>query len=165
MASITSNYEKLPLFIIVKAKSPEEAEDKICEMIDRNQFTFSVKSYMNTECFIQYLQFLRDQYPESQKINLIIDQYSSHLSKLAQETAQNLNIELFYIPGHYTDILQPLDIAIFAPLKSKANSKIRRLLLDDSIKQIGMKTALAILQEAWRDLPESTLANAWELYI
>ena len=117
MASITSNCEKLPLFIIAKAKSLEEAEQQLGDMIDGNVFTFSVKSYMNTDFFCQYLEFLRAQYPENQKINLIIDQYSSHVSKKAQETAQNLNIEFYYIPSHYTDILQPLDIAIFAPLK------------------------------------------------
>lgn len=165
MASITSKCEKLPLFIIAKGESLEEAEEQMCDMIDGNEFTFSIKSYMNTDCFCEYLRFLRSQYPENQKINLIIDSYSSHTSTRSKETAQSLNIELYYIPSHYTDILQPLDIAIFAPLKSKANSKIRRLLIDDSMKQIGMKRSLAILQEAWRDLPNSTLTNAWDLYL
>ena len=111
----------------------EEAEEQMCDMIDVNEFTFSIQSYMNTECFCE---FLRSQYPENQKLHLIIDSYSSHTSKLSKDTAEKLNIELDYIPSRYTDLLQPLDIAIFAPLKSKANSQIRRLLINDSNKQI-----------------------------
>lgn len=78
----------------------EEAEEQMCDMIDGNVFTFSIKFYMNTECFCKYLKFIRSQYPQNQKIHLIIDKYSSHTNTLSKETAQNLNIELYYIPSH-----------------------------------------------------------------
>lgn len=98
---------------------------------------------------------------EGQTIYLIIDSYSSHINKISKQTAESLNIKLYFILSHFTDLLQPLDIAIFAPLKSKANSIIRRLLLQSDFKTIGIKMSLRFLQESWNELSESALANAW----
>ena len=127
MASITADFEKLPLFIIGKGERKEDVEEELGEMIEGNEFTFSVKSYMNSICFCEYLEFLRKLYPENQTIHLIVDSYSSHTSTVSKEKAESLNIKLYFIPSHFTDTLQPLDIAIFAPLKSKANKMIRRI--------------------------------------
>ena len=149
MASITSHNEKLPLFIIGKGECIEEAEEQLGEMLYENTFTFSTKSYMNSECFCQYLEFLRSQYKQNQIINLVLDSYSSHTSKAAIQKAKSLNIKLIFIPSHLTDILQPLDVAIFAPLKSITNSKIKRLLIDPKKKTIGMPTSVKFLQQAW----------------
>ena len=165
MASITSDFQKLPLFIIGKGTNREEVGEELGEMIQNNEFTFSVKSYMNTDCFCEYLEFLRKQYQENQTIHLIIDSYSSHTSKISKEKAENLNIQLYFIPAHFTDLLQPLDIAIFAPLKSKANRMLRRILLEDQVSPIGMRRSIYFLQKAWEELPRLTLENAWDLYL
>lgn len=120
---------------------------------------------MNTECFLKYLQFLRDQYPNNRNIHLIIDSYSSHTSKASKNRAEFLNIQLYYIPSHFTDLLQPFDVAIFAPLKSMANSKIRHLLIYIDKNKIGMKKSVFFLQEAWENLPESTLKKTRNQYL
>lgn len=103
MATITSDFNKLPLFIIAKVE--DEAEEQIGQLIDNNVYTFSEKSYMNSNCFKLYLEFLLDQYPQNQTIHLIIDSYASHTSKLALKTAKSLNIKLYFIPSHFTDLL------------------------------------------------------------
>lgn len=164
MATISSNFDKLPMFIIAKANDEDEAEEQLGPLINNNESTFSKKSYMTTECFINYLQFLRKQYPDNRTIHLIIDRYSSHTSKESISKAESLNIKLYFIPAHFTDLLQPLDIAIFAPLKSMANSKIRRLLLENNFGIIGIRQSILYLQQAWEDLPISTLMHAWEQY-
>ena len=66
-------------------------------------------------------------YPNDQKIHLILDSYSSQTSKISQITAKDLNIGLYFIPSHFTDLMQPWNIAIFAPHTGIANGKIRRL--------------------------------------
>ena len=82
-----------------------------------------------------------------------------------QHHTKTLNIKLIFIPSHLTDILQPLDVAIFAPLKSITNSKIKRLLIDPKKKTIGMPISVKFLQQAWKELSDSALDNAWEQYI
>ena len=85
MATISSDFKKLPLFIITKAKDQDDAEEQLGPLLNNNIFTFSEKSYMNSDCFQNYLQFLRNQYPDNRKIHLIIDSYSSHTSKASQK--------------------------------------------------------------------------------
>ena len=164
MSSITSNYEKLPLFIIGKGNDEETVEENLGPMLNNNTFTFSNKSYMDTKCFCEYLQFLRSLYTEDQTIHLIVDSYSSHTSKLSKQTAQSLNIQLYFIPSGFTDTLQPCDIAIFAPLKSMANAKLRRLLFGNENSPIGMEKAVQFLQESWEEISVTNLIKAWEQY-
>ena len=61
--------------------------------------------------------------------------------------------------------MQPLDIAIFAPLKSIANAKIRKLLFGIEQNIVGMPTSVKFLQQAWDELPASSLERAWEQYL
>lgn len=101
--SILSNLEKLPLFIIAKGKDEDILEEQLGDDIEPNIGVVSKKAYMSTECFIEYLKFLKKQYPEDKKIHLIIDSYSSHKAKKAQAIAAELNISLTYIPDGYAD--------------------------------------------------------------
>ena len=94
MASITSDNQKLLLFIIGKGNNIETVEDELGPMIDDNKCTFWVNAYMNSECFCQYLEFLPNQYPNNQTIHLIIYKYSSHTSNVSIEKAESLNIKL-----------------------------------------------------------------------
>lgn len=103
MASITANLEKLPLLIIAKGQDEDDLEEQLGDDIEPNIGVVSKKAYMSTECFIEYLKFLRKQYPEDKKIHLIINSYSSHKAKKAQAIAAELNISLTYIPDGYTD--------------------------------------------------------------
>ena len=164
MASITSDNNKLPLFFIGMGNNEDDAEEQLGQMIGENEFTFSSKSYMNTNCFLKYLEFLRKQFSPDKTIHLILDRYSSHTSTESIKKAESLNIKLYFIPSHFTDVLQPLDIAIFAPLKSMTNAKIRRLLLGDLSGKIGIKSSVSLLQESWTKLSESALSNAWSQY-
>lgn len=103
MASITSNNEKMPLFIIASANTEEEKEDLIGEINQPNQSSFSTKSYMTTDNFIEYLQFLRKQFNSNTTINLIVDSYASHKSLRSLVKAKQLNINLIFIPSGLTD--------------------------------------------------------------
>lgn len=47
---------------------------------------------------------------------LILDGHASHLSLQFVEYARSWNIILLCFPAHATAILQPLDVALFAPL-------------------------------------------------
>lgn len=48
MASITSNYCKIPLFIIGQGNSLEEAEEQVGQLREENKLSYSAKSYMTT---------------------------------------------------------------------------------------------------------------------
>ena len=110
------------------------------------------------------LQFIREQFKSNVLIHLIIDSYSSHTSQKVKNKAAELNIQLYFIPSGLTDILQPLDLSIFAPLKSITNKKIKALLFGNQIRIIGMKNVVRFIQEAYESLSIDNLINAWEQY-
>ena len=49
---------------------------------------------------------------------LIIDGHGSHLTLDVIDKAREMNVELFCLPLHTTHVIQPLDVACYAPLKS-----------------------------------------------
>lgn len=164
MASITSDYEKLPLYIIGKGNNIDEARRQCGELIGRNKLSYSSSSYMTSDCFLEYLDFLRENYSSDVRIHLIIDPYSTHTSLAAKLKAAKLNILLYLIPSGMTDSLQPLDVAVFAPLKSITNSKIKQSLFGNETQRIGMKGAVRFIQEAYECISTDTLIRAWEQY-
>ena len=145
MCSITSDFEKLALFLIAKGKTEKSEQNQLGDIGEENEKTHSVKSFMTTQCFTKYLQFLRNRYPTQKTIHLIVDSYSSHHSATSIQKAQELNINLYFIPSGYTDLLQPLDIAIFAPLKAMADSALRMYLFASGTNKVGMIKAFQVL--------------------
>lgn len=114
--------------------------------------------------FFNVSTFFRDLYPNNQKIHLILDSQGSHNSKISQITVKDLNIDLYFIPSHFIDLLQSLDIAFLVTLKSLAKGKIRRLLFNIDDNVIGMPTSIKFIQQVRKELPDSSIERAWELY-
>lgn len=165
MCTISIDFQKLPIFFIAKGNSVAAEDSQLGDEIFPNVSTHSVKSFMTTQCFIEYLIFIRSQYPIDKRIHLIVDSYSSHISTASQQKAEELNIELIYIPSGYTDAYQPLDIAVFAVLKSIANAKLRHFLLDNPLTELGMKKSVEFLIESWNEVSVETLQKGWNQYL
>lgn len=164
MGSITADGKKLPCFMIAHGTSEYDEFEQFGEDLDPNSSSHSAKSYMTTEVFIEYLNFIRSQYANETRINLIVDSYSSHKSKAAAKVAADLNINLVFIPDGMTDLLQPLDYGVFSILKSIANAKLRNFMRLNPGKIIGIERSVQFLHEAWDEVSENTVTNAWEPY-
>ena len=63
-----------------------------------------------------------------------------------------------------TDQLQLLDVAVFSPLKSITNGKIKQKLFGNQNHIIGMKETVRLIQESYEYLSEGSLISAWEQY-
>lgn len=50
---------------------------------------------------------------------LILDGHSSHITLDIVRLAKENNIEIVCLPPHSTHILQPLDVAVFKPMKTE----------------------------------------------
>ncbi|XP_052079009.1 uncharacterized protein LOC127717266 [Mytilus californianus] len=82
----------------------------------------SESGYMDTELFENwfdkvFLPFCGTRRP----VLLIFDNHDSHISIDLIEKAKANNIHIIGLPPHTTHLLQPLDVAIFGPLKEKVN--------------------------------------------
>jgi transposase len=64
--------------------------------------------YVNTETTISFFELLKTTYPNAPKIHIILDQSGYHKSKLVQQAAVEMNIELHYLPP-YSPNLNPIE--------------------------------------------------------
>src|SRR5579859_3702914 len=59
---------------------------------------------------------------------LLCDGHDSHISAEFVDYAIKNNIEIILLPPHSSHLLQPLDVAIFSPLKKAISSRLHRLM-------------------------------------
>lgn len=64
--------------------------------------------YVNTETTMSFFHQLKAVYPNAPKLHIILDQSGYHKSKLVQQAAADMNIELHYLPP-YSPNLNPIE--------------------------------------------------------
>ena len=80
--------------------------------------------WMNTDIFFKWFRLWEEEYrtfdaPESIEPRLML--YDGHLSHVGIDTirhAREFKVSILKLPPHTTDLLQPLDVAVFSALKS-----------------------------------------------
>ncbi|XP_058450305.1 LOW QUALITY PROTEIN: tigger transposable element-derived protein 6-like [Malaya genurostris] len=76
--------------------------------------------WMTRSCFLKYIKFILQ--PQLAKENALpaiyfIDDHSSHTAWETAEECRKMGIHLVYLYANCTRILQPLDVAVFKPMK------------------------------------------------
>ena len=114
---------------------------------------------------------------KTSKIDLIWDIYPSHISSTVIEFCNAYNIALHFIPPGATDLLQPLDIAVFGSVKQIARKmwrdnymEIRSKEEDSELKEQHIiesqsrASAVKLLLQVWDGIGMASFNKAWELY-
>ncbi|XP_068217852.1 uncharacterized protein [Palaemon carinicauda] len=91
---------------------------KSTQDIPGTQYAVSEKGWMTTPIFEDIFKYFVDETKERRPLLLILDGHTSHTSIATVELAKKENISILKIPAHCTDLLQPLDVTCFAPLKN-----------------------------------------------
>ncbi|CAC5411452.1 unnamed protein product [Mytilus coruscus] len=82
----------------------------------------SESGYMDTELFENWFDQVFIPFCGTRRpVLLIFDNHDSHINIDLIEKAKASNIHIIGLPPHTTHLLQPLDVAIFGPLKEKVN--------------------------------------------
>ena len=71
---------------------------------------------------------------------LMFDRHLTHISAPVIEKALELNIIILKFPPHVTDVLQPLDVACFGPLKGESERCLHKPISEYGIKQLLTKS-------------------------
>ena len=91
-------------------------------------------------------------------VTVVWDVYSSHRSAETRQVAQELGVNLRFIPAGKTDALQQLARKIFGELKARA----RRMAIDEGMKQgetqVKMTDALRHFLAAWESISPENIA-------
>ena len=126
MATVCADGTKFAPLIVFKGKNlqstwrPEDGQSVDPE----TQYAVSDSGWMTTavfeQCFESFVEKVKDKTP----IILILDGHLSHTSFKTCDLARKNDITILKLPPHCTDLLQPLDVACFAPLKSYYDSEL-----------------------------------------
>lgn len=116
--------------------------------------TASLSGFINTHLFQQWLGFFAALVPSDvqRPLLLVLDGYASHYSRDVLDTAARLHILLVFLPLNATHLLQPLDAAVFATLKSKLRNLIDEFAEegDDDSYSISKAAAIKLASLAWK---------------
>ena len=91
---------------------------------------------MDTQVFAEWFKILTDKVKE-RPLLLLFDGHLTHISIPVIREALNQHIVILKFPPHVTDVLQPLDVTCFGPLKKKWEK-----LLHERINTFGAKHQL-----------------------
>ena len=123
----------LPPLVIFKGKHVQQQwiPDQLSNSIQGWQFTASPNGWTSNEIALGWLKdhfvpLTHSQTPSPRL--LIVDGHGSHVSEDFMYECFKSNIHLLFLPPHSSHVLQPLDVSIFSPLKSKYKAYLSNLI-------------------------------------
>ncbi|MCL4152262.1 UNVERIFIED_CONTAM: hypothetical protein GTU68_060681 [Idotea baltica] len=87
------------------------------EALPETKYAVTDSGWMTRDVFEDYFKQLAESTKPIRPLLLILDGHLSHSSLSTIELAIKENISIIKLPAHCTDLLQPLDVACFGPLK------------------------------------------------
>ncbi|XP_068217851.1 uncharacterized protein [Palaemon carinicauda] len=107
----------LPPVVVFRGKHMQSTW-KSTQDIPGTQYAVSKNGWMTTPIFEDIFKYFVDETKDRRPLLLILDGHISHTSIATVELAKKENISILKLPAHCTDVLQPLDVTCFAPLKN-----------------------------------------------
>ena len=120
---------------------------------------------MDDKNFQVYLRWLRG-YLGPGPVHLVLDLFSVHRSDNTKMLASELGIQLHFVPAGLTDKFQPLDVAVFSPVKSMARRLFMNSYHESPEKTMRMKRADAVqwLLYSCTRIQTHVVQGAWSQY-
>ena len=138
MATICEDGTYIPLFCIAKGTTELCERNQFGNLTHPHQSTHLETSWMRTEIFIEYLNFLRVHIP-NKRIHLLVDRHSTNCCEESRNATRDLNIVLHFVPSGATNIAPPLDVGVFGLLKNSVRKEVRDLMFACPDEKIEMK--------------------------
>ena len=116
-------------------------------------YSVSDSGWMESANFVQWFEkmFLPATKHVAKKLPVILffDGHHSHLSIKLIELARAHNVHLFCFPPHCTHILQPLDVAVFGPVKAARRKVLKEHQLETCAASITKEDFPMLLSKLW----------------
>ena len=159
LAAANAAGEKLPIFVIGKAKNPRCF--KIIQTLAR-RYRSQKKSWMDIALFEEWVREINVEFKvKEKKVALIIDNCSAH-----PEIENLSHVKLIFIPPNTTSVTQPMDQSIIRSLKTHYGKRLERVILnhldqDKPIPKISLLKAMQLLVSAWNDVSKEAVINCF----
>ncbi|KAF4414567.1 Pogo transposable element with KRAB domain [Fusarium acutatum] len=142
--------------VIFKGKTVQQQHfpEKL-DFLEAWEFTSSEKGWTNNHIALIWLKtvFIPSTKPENPKEPrlLILDGHGSHMTEDFLFECYNNNIFVLFLPAHSSHVLQPLDVAVFGPLKRAYRKFLSDLASIADSSHIGKITFLYTYDKARKE--------------
>lgn len=111
----------------------------------------SDSGYMNNETFLEWLRHFANytQPSADNKVLLILDNHSSHISLASINFCRNNHITMLSLPPHASHKIQPLDKGFFGPLKTAYSVEVEKWLVNNPGRCVTQPNVCALLAAAY----------------
>lgn len=147
MAGISASGEKLPPFILFKGKKFWTSW-KGTKPYPGTQYAFSDSGWMVADVFAAWFDFFANHIPQ-RPLLLVYDGHSTHLTSAVINKARAENITIIKLPPHTTDLLQPLDVCCFKPLKTRWDATIAKWQAANYARRITKGEFVDLVGRVW----------------
>lgn len=125
----------------------------------------SKKGWMTSETFFSYVSNTLLPYLKNKSIQLpilyILDGHKSHLTYNLSKFCSDNGIFLYALLPNATHILQPADVSLFAPLKSKWKKVVSEWKKSNNNKIVNKATFPLLLENAVQEIVADTVKNGF----
>lgn len=159
LAAANAVGDKLPMFVIGKAKNPRCFKN-IKKLPCR--YRAQKKSWMDSILFEEWVREINKMFQaEERNVVLIVDNCPAH------PTIEDLsNLKLIFLPPNTTSVTQPMDQGVIRCLKAHYRKRLVKLILcnldsNKPLPKISLITALQLLVSAWNEVSKATIVNCF----
>jgi 4-hydroxybenzoate polyprenyltransferase len=142
LEAISADGRVLPSTVIFKGKTVQQQQfPQNLDFLDDWNFTCSEKGWTNNQIALIWLKMVfipltKPDNPREPRL-LILDGHGSHMTEDFLFECYDNNVFLLFLPAHTSHVLQPLDVAVFGPLKNAYRRFISDLATIADSSQIG----------------------------
>lgn len=126
----------------------------------------SENGWMTQETFFEYMSNVFEPWLTENNILrpviFFMDGHSSHISLHLSKFCAEKGIQLIALYPNATHLLQPLDVAVFHPLKVSWKKKVTEWRMANEGRQIEKKNFPEVLKKALDELPPSTIISGFK---
>ncbi|KAB0793820.1 hypothetical protein PPYR_13440 [Photinus pyralis] len=155
--------EKLPPLIVFRGKNVWDSWLSIKEGYPGMTYAASKNGWMDTQTFENYFQnnFLKNVCPE-RPVVLIYDGHNSHVGVSLVEMAMKQKVVILKLPAHSSHLLQPMDLAVFRPLKIMYDEELIKWQRRNYGHKLPKSEFASIISRIWRNANPAIIAKGFE---
>ncbi|KAB0803126.1 hypothetical protein PPYR_00096 [Photinus pyralis] len=122
----------------------------------------SKNGWITEELFVSWLShFCEHSKPsENEKVLLILDNHSSHISLAGYEYCKKNNIVMLSIPPHSSHRIQPLDVSFFGPMKASYRQECNYFMKSNLGQKITPAEVASLFRKAFVKVASISKAEA-----
>ena len=166
MLGCTADGTKLPPYIIFKRKTmPKEKFPK--GVIVKVQ----EKGWMDEELTKDWIKTVWAKHGKQSRKMLVLDSFRAHRTPAIKKILQSAKTDLVIIPGGLTSILQPLDVVVNKPFKTKLTRRWNAWMMDKTLhsytatgrqRRPELAAICQWIVDAWADIELATIQTGFK---